>query len=130
MKLIYEPITFVKDKQIVQIIRPVLKWDESYEDQLVERLTSVDLSCCGLAYAYNRFFQTIPGALDYCKKKQFVIRKNSLFYRADRTINRAVKLQNRGWKEIVNEIHVKKSFDDLDSVIDDFWQSDDNGFVT
>lgn len=103
IRIINEPLTFIKSKCTVQIIRPSILLSDDPRHKLRHCLENVDLSCCGVAYVPNSLYETFNGAISHCKRKVFQQLKGNAFYRADRILHRMHKLQDRGWTEYTDE---------------------------
>lgn len=96
LHVIHKPMTFIHcHGHIVQLIRP-------FQDISVRLLNQVDLSCCGVAYSlkHNTIIETCPGAIEHCRRKQFVVLKDNIMHQKNRIDHRIEKLLSRGWHEI------------------------------
>lgn len=117
--IINEPWTFIKDKKIIQIIRPVGVYQSldptnknhiSYKsliDSYYSVLSNIDLSCCGVFLERDRdaiikLKESHPQSIAHCRSCIFEILKKNSMFNQHRTDMRSFKLIDRGWKNINN----------------------------
>lgn len=111
ISLINEPWTLIKNKKIIQIIRP--KWFKpnpkvkDYQDAYYNLVKNVDISCCGVfldKFDNNiKLGEACKDAIIHCITKTFVINDWSALFNQNRTNSREYKLTSRGWKNITSE---------------------------
>jgi len=116
--VISEPHTWVKNDKIIQLIRPRLfetgpkrhpldpKNKIEYQNNFVDLIRNVDISCCGLSYDGNRLYEDYPNAVLHCRNKVFYVNKKAKMYSMLRGQTRIHKLLDRGWERIEGNIGV------------------------
>ena len=104
ISVINEPITLVKGRKIVQLIRPRLHNKYSSTSMFKYNLNSyynllnnVDLTSSGLAYDGLNLFETVPNSYGHCKNKFFLEIEGALMYNKKRTEIRKQRLIDKGW---------------------------------
>lgn len=113
IKIISEPVTFIKDKKIIQLIRPVYitgldkrrkkpQITEEYKEVVFDLVSNVDLSPCGIAWDSNFLYECFPNAIVHAQLGVYFENKFAKMRTESRIIHRKVKLENRGWKPIYN----------------------------
>jgi predicted nucleotidyltransferase len=115
------PLTFIKDKKIIQLIQISDYWSykEKHEskpaiDKLLSFVSQVDLSCCGLAYhPYMQCKSVIENAFEACVTKTIFTMPKGDLYDCVRASARIEKLTKRGWE--LGDV-VKITNDDIDSL--------------
>lgn len=102
IKVICEPRTYIKDRKIVQIIRPsgdatkLLRYSESM-DRLI---SNVDISCCGVSYDGTNLIENVKDAILHCRNKVYKVNFAAEMTHRNRLDHRKAKLNDRGWEEI------------------------------
>jgi hypothetical protein len=112
--IINEPHTWIKGAKIVQVIRPTkfknaffVPTSENYEESFNNLIANVDLSCCGVSYD-GELHEDFKNAIIHCQSMVYSVNFTALMYSENRAMHRRVKLQERGWKEILNETWVNR----------------------
>lgn len=116
ISVISEPHTWVKKNKIVQIIRPAVPMArqteiilnreeekenmEMYEENFIQLIQNVDLSCCGVSYAKGILYENCKNAISHCVNKFFVVNENARMY-TKRIYHRIGKLEQRGWQKVM-----------------------------
>jgi hypothetical protein len=111
IKIISEPVTFIKDKKIIQLIRPVYFTGldkhkrkphptEEYKEVVFDLVSNVDLSPCGIAWDSNFLYECFPNAIVHAQLGVYYENKFAKMRTESRIMNRKVKLENRGWQPI------------------------------
>jgi hypothetical protein len=121
------PLTFIKDKKIIQLIQMSDYWtynnDDPFKedepkqdfDKLLSFVSQVDLSCCGLAYHPKMQCKSIiQDAFEACVTKTIFTMPKSRLYDCVRASARIEKLTKRGWE--LGDV-IKITNDDIDSMI-------------
>jgi hypothetical protein len=136
ISLIEEPWTFMnKNRKIIQIIRPRYasystklknssEHKSKYQIAYYNLIKNVDLSCCGV-FLENfgvldggnfarriRLKEACKSAIIHCISKTFEIQNWTKLYNEKRTLDRAWKLENRGWENINGSSSAVKSLID------------------
>jgi len=106
---INEPITFIKNNVIVQLIRPAIGFHadgevENYEQKFQWLLGQVDISACGVSYTQHQTVcEHCDNAITHCMNRVFVVHENHMFHQATRIQHRIAKFLGRGWKDITEK---------------------------
>ena len=105
INVISEPKTWMKGTKVVQLIRPrPLSSDIDYSDNFYNLLSNVDISSCGVSYSKGTLYENCEGAISHCLSKTFRVNKQASMYIKRRIINRTMKLIDRGWTELGNNV--------------------------
>lgn len=119
IRFINEPWTFIKDKKIIQIIRPAggaIYNGEPTMGSLIDSyyavLSDVDISCCGVFLERERdgiirLKESHPHAITHCRSHTYEVLKNNRMFGEMRTDIRQFKLSDRGWKNLSNNKDIK-----------------------
>jgi len=112
--IINEPHTWIKGTKIVQVIRPTkfknaffVPTSENYEESFNNLIANVELSCCGVSYD-GELHEDFKNAIIHCQSMVYSVNFTALMYSENRAMHRRTKLQDRGWKEILNETWVNR----------------------
>jgi len=105
--IIHEPINYVKNDIIIQIIRPRIVdasfYSCTYNTELIvknthmETLRNVDIRCCGVSIDNNGLIEHILNAIDDCVNKNIKSLPDNSMSNA-RLTDRMNKLINKGWR--------------------------------
>lgn len=105
INVISEPRTWMKGTKVVQLIRPRPGSSNcSYYENFHNLLSNVDISACGVSYSNGVLFENYKGAVSHCLSKTFRVNKQASMYIERRIINRTMKLIDRGWTELGNNV--------------------------
>ncbi len=106
INVICEPHTWMNGGSIIQLIRPSgnNNTKEAYIQNLLDLVSNVDISCCGLSYNGISLKEDYPNALLHCYNKVFSVNNAAKMYSRKRISNRIDKLQKRGWELIDNTV--------------------------
>lgn len=110
LKVIFQPLSYIKGDAEVQLIRPTFGYDlldfditnispQNVIENLTNLIGNVDLSCCGLYLNYSGLFETINEAYLDCIMKQYRYNQYGSFYNMKRIHNRVRKIENKGFVE-------------------------------
>lgn len=109
IKVISEPITWIKGKKVIQIIRPrnismdtdkIIPKQVAYVNNFKQLISNVDLSCCGVSWNSGILYENYQNAVIHCLTKSFYANNDAAMYSYDRAIHRKAKLEDRGWTEV------------------------------
>lgn len=108
IKVINEPHTWVKNKKVIQVIRPSMYAFNSnmplnerlYKTGFIDLISNVDISCCGLSYDGQNLYQNYPNAIIHSQNKVFFVNPKAKMYSSNRIYQRIEKLCSRGWTRI------------------------------
>jgi hypothetical protein len=112
IKVISEPVTWMKGKKIVQIIRPrlingvrlefasTLSKQKAYVENFKQLISNVDLTPCGVSWNSGILYENCQNAVIHCLMKSFYVNSGAAMYSYDRIIHRKHKLLDRGWTEV------------------------------
>lgn len=111
IKVISEPITWIKGKKVIQIIRPrnisgtkdmdkITPKHLAYVNNFKQLISNVDLSCCGVSWNSGILYENYQNAVIHCLTKSFYANNGAAMYSYDRAIHRKAKLEDRGWTEV------------------------------
>lgn len=109
IKVISEPITWIKGKKVIQIIRPrnismdtdkIIPKQSAYVNNFKQLISNVDLSCCGVSWNSGILYENYQNAVIHCLTKSFYTNNGAAMYSYDRAIHRKAKLEERGWTEV------------------------------
>lgn len=127
INIISDPITYLKGRKIVQLIRPRIITtttnriynDLNYSDNFIKLISDVDISCCGVSYE-GKLYENVPHAISHCLNKVFQTNYGGRFYNEKRIIHRKAKLLDRGWEELtgLSDIRNIKINDILENNLD------------
>jgi hypothetical protein len=122
IKIINEPHTYMKGDKIIQIIRPVPKpsrqlsiYDRpiatelDYIGSFNSLIKEVDISCCGVSYDGRELYENVKDSILHCLNKVFIVNSKSKMYTEKRVYHRITKLEARGWREIKNDIGIRRN---------------------
>jgi hypothetical protein len=109
IKIIHQPLTYIKNGKIVQIIRPAIKMNNDSISLFFKILTNIDMSSSGLYYDGFRVKESCNDALFNVVKKEFISFKEASMFNTDRFLSRKYKLEEKGWKEISKYTHIHKN---------------------
>lgn len=105
INVISEPKTWMKGSKVVQLIRPSpLNGDIDYQENFYNLLSNVDISSCGVSYSKGTLYENYEGAISHCLSKTFRVNKQASMYIERRITNRIMKLIDRGWTELGNNV--------------------------
>lgn len=120
---ISQPLTYLKGKKMVQLIRPrivscldyqfpkddlpynTISNKKFYSENFVKLISEVDLSCCGVSYD-GKLYENVPYAISHCLLKVFQVNYGR-FYNEKRIPHRKAKLLNRGWEELIGASDIR-----------------------
>lgn len=107
--VISEPITYIKNKKIVQLIRPRVISNKDrinnrklYDEVFVDLISNVDINCCGVSYDGINLYQNCQDAILFILQKKFFVNVNSKMYSIKRITQRILKMEDRGWNRLEN----------------------------
>jgi hypothetical protein len=109
IKVISEPVTWMKGKKVVQIIRPRLQSidnrtnkseKQNYISNFKNLIENVDLTPCGVSWNSGILYENYQNAVIHCLMKSFYVNSGAAMYSYDRIIHRKHKLLDRGWIEV------------------------------
>lgn len=100
VKVINEPWTYLKNKAIVQVIRPAIRYKNPISD-LNGLLSNVDISACGVTYN-GSVGEVVKLAIEDCCNKRFAVIPYASMCQNNRIHIRTAKLEDRGWKQYEN----------------------------
>lgn len=111
--VISEPHTWMKNKKIIQLIRPAMSHliapngskkapnNSIVYKQMYENLISnVDISCCGVSYDGVNIYENYPDAIVSCLTKTFSVNSGAAMYSQKRISHRIAKFEERGWVNV------------------------------
>lgn len=123
LKIINEPITFMKNGKFIQLIRPSINLrsesnsksnsksnsDSNYNryvvyDRITELIRGVDISCCGVGYDKFGVREYYIDAIYHCECKVFETNDSQIMRNKVRFFDRVKKLKDRGWEELKEDI--------------------------
>jgi hypothetical protein len=91
-----------ESKNKIQIINPKHEGPNTKKVYIKNNINniihSVDMTCSGIIYNYNGFFEVIEGSYNDCKLNQIKIIKDANYYNEYRIQGRIDKLLKRGWE--------------------------------
>lgn len=119
-QIINEPINYIKEDKVVQLIRPVTH-SNNFIYHFNELLKNVDLSCCGVSYDSKNIYENIKDSIQHCLNKEFLVYSENSMFNNRRVYNRIDKMLNRGWSEIkirdLNKVR-KSKLNSIHNIID------------
>lgn len=111
INIISEPITFTRDKKVIQLIRPRINVGnfkiENYQHVMKDLVKEVDLSCCGIYWDGEVLHEAVKGAIEDCIYGVFRVNIGKM-NNPKRLIHRKLKLQSRGWKEVEDTVSKRR----------------------
>jgi len=111
INVITEPHSWVKGDKIVQVIKPATscKLSESdYIKSFTNLISNVDISCCGVSYDSEDFYENFTNAIIHIQSKVFSVNKSAMMYSEKRIHHRIAKFIDRGWTQIENVTHINR----------------------
>lgn len=108
IRVINEPHSWIKGDKIIQLIRPSVGMLEDgkekeiiYKKSLLNLISNVDISCCGLSYSESDGLQeNYKNAISHAQNGVFYVNKKAKMYSNNRINHRIDKLIKRGWIQL------------------------------